>query len=51
MTFAPGEEHWHGAAPDSMMVHVAMQEAVDGSAADWLEQVSEADYAAPPAEG
>ncbi len=46
--FAPGEEHWHGAAPDSLMAHLAMQEAVDGSAADWLEQVSDADYLTPP---
>lgn len=40
----PGEKHWHGAAPDHGMTHVAMQEAVDGSAVEWLEQVSDADY-------
>ncbi|MBS0124645.1 (R)-mandelonitrile lyase [Thetidibacter halocola] len=43
--FAPGEKHWHGAAPEVGMAHLAIQEAVDGSAADWLEQVSDADYA------
>ncbi|WP_299048942.1 cupin domain-containing protein [uncultured Tateyamaria sp.] len=37
-------EHWHGAAPDTAMTHIAMQEAVDGAAATWLEQVSDADY-------
>ncbi|MCR9125665.1 MAG: cupin domain-containing protein [Rhodobacteraceae bacterium] len=42
----PGAEHWHGAAPDTAMTHIAMQEALDGSVADWLEQVSEADYSA-----
>lgn len=42
--FAPGEKHWHGAAPDVAMTHLAIQEAVDGSAASWLEKVSDADY-------
>ena len=44
----PGEEHWHGAGPDTGMVHLALQEAIDGSAADWLEPVSDADYGATP---
>ncbi len=43
----PGEEHWHGAGPDTMMCHLALQEAQDGRVADWLEQVSDADYARP----
>lgn len=43
---APGEEHWHGAAPDQMMCHLAIQEGLDGQVADWLEQVSDADYTA-----
>lgn len=47
--FPPGEEHWHGAAPDCAMCHIAMQETKDGSAADWLEKVSDADYGVPPA--
>lgn len=42
----PGEEHWHGATPDQMMCHLAIQEALDGQVADWLEHVSEADYLA-----
>jgi len=43
--FAPGEKHWHGAAPDVAMTHLAMQEALDGSAVDWLEPVTDAQYA------
>jgi quercetin dioxygenase-like cupin family protein len=40
----PGEKHWHGAAPSNSMVHIAMQESLDGSFATWMEQVSDADY-------
>lgn len=40
----PGEEHWHGAGPDTTMEHLAIQEKLDGSLADWLEKVSEEDY-------
>lgn len=43
-----GVEHWHGAGPNTMMTHIAMQEMLDGNAADWLELVSDADYAIPP---
>lgn len=46
--FAPGEEHWHGAAPDKPMAHLAMQEAESGRTADWLEPVSDADYQQAP---
>jgi quercetin dioxygenase-like cupin family protein len=44
VVFAPGEKHWHGAGPDTMMVHLAMQEAKDGAAVAWLEPVTDADY-------
>jgi quercetin dioxygenase-like cupin family protein len=40
----PGEKHWHGASPTNGMAHIAMQEALDGKTATWLEQVSDADY-------
>ena len=40
--------HWHGAAPGSAMTHIAIQEALDGRTADWLEQVSDATYQAQP---
>jgi quercetin dioxygenase-like cupin family protein len=42
----PGEKHWHGGAPTTGMVHIAMQEAQDGKTADWMEQVTDAEYGA-----
>lgn len=42
--FEPGEKHWHGAGPATAMAHIAMQEALDGAAADWLEKVSDEQY-------
>ena len=47
--FPPGEKHWHGAAPTTAMTHMAVQEQLDGKAVDWLEQVSDEQYRAPPA--
>lgn len=44
VSFAPGEKHWHGAAPTTAMTHIAIQERLDGRAVDWLEQVSEMQY-------
>ena len=43
----PGVKHWHGAAPASAMTHIAVTEAQDGKAVDWLEQVADARYGAP----
>jgi len=43
----PHEKHWHGAAPDTNMVHVAMQEALDGKHVDWMEHVADEQYKAP----
>ena len=40
----PHEEHWHGASPRTMMVHLAIQEAFEGKTANWLEKVSDKDY-------
>jgi quercetin dioxygenase-like cupin family protein len=49
--FEPGENHWHGAAPDRFMLHVAMQQVDDqGSAVAWGEHVSDEDYDAKPTE-
>lgn len=43
--FAPGERHWHGAAPNHAMAHLALQEAdATGSVVTWLEHVTDADY-------
>ena len=44
--FAPGEKHWHGAAPATAMTHLAIQEALDGSPVDWLEHVTDDQYGA-----
>lgn len=45
----PGEEHWHGASPETAMSHLALQEALNGTAADWLEHVADEDYLRSPA--
>ena len=42
---APGEKHWHGAAPTTAMTHIALQERdAGGKVVDWLEQVSDEQY-------
>jgi quercetin dioxygenase-like cupin family protein len=40
----PGEKHWHGATPTTAMTHIAIQEQLDGKAADSMEKVSEEQY-------
>jgi quercetin dioxygenase-like cupin family protein len=48
--FEPGEDHWHGAAPDRFMVHIAIQPVDDeGSAAVWGEHVDDEEYGAEAA--
>ncbi|MBV7407381.1 cupin domain-containing protein [Maritimibacter sp. DP1N21-5] len=42
--FPAGEKHWHGAAPETAMSHIAIQEAVDGSTVTWMEKVADRDY-------
>lgn len=43
--FEPGERHWHGAAPDRAMTHLAVLRAdASGNTATWQEHVSDADY-------
>jgi quercetin dioxygenase-like cupin family protein len=44
--FAPGEKHWHGASPMTAMTHIAIQEALDGKSADWMEHVTDEQYGA-----
>jgi len=44
ISIAPGEKHWHGAAPNVTMVHIAIQEALDGKPVDWLEKVTDEQY-------
>ena len=42
--FAPGEKHWHGATATTGMTHVAIAEALDGRAVDWMEHVTDDQY-------
>lgn len=43
--FEPGERHWHGAAPDRLMVHVAIQQAdASGATVSWEAHVSDEEY-------
>jgi quercetin dioxygenase-like cupin family protein len=42
--FAPDEKHWHGATATTAMSHIAIQEKLNGSPVDWMEQVTEEQY-------
>jgi len=45
--FEPGEDHWHGAAPDRFMTHLAMLEVDEaGNPATWGDHVTDQEY--PP---
>ena len=47
--FEPDEEHWHGAAPDRFMTHLALADVDDqGSAVSWREHVSDEEYTGAP---
>lgn len=39
-----GVKHWHGAAPDSSMTHIAIQDNQDGVAVNWLGPVTDEQY-------
>ena len=43
VSIQPGEPHWHGAAPDAPMTHIALN--IDASTT-WLEKVSDEEYEA-----
>lgn len=43
--FPPGVKHWHGAAPKSSMTHIALTGVLSGKSTDWLEKVSDEQYA------
>jgi quercetin dioxygenase-like cupin family protein len=45
VSFAPQEKHWHGASPTTAMTHIAVQEQLDGKAVEWLEHVTDDQYA------
>jgi len=42
-----GQKHWHGAAPNSSIAHIGIVQELDGKTVDWMEKVSDAQYAAP----
>jgi quercetin dioxygenase-like cupin family protein len=50
--FAPGENHWHGAAPDRFMAHVAIHPADDDDqTVEWGRHVEDDEYAPPEGAG
>uniref|UniRef100_UPI000D366414 (R)-mandelonitrile lyase n=1 Tax=unclassified Variovorax TaxID=663243 RepID=UPI000D366414 len=40
----PGVKHWHGAAPFTALVHLAVTGTVNGRNVDWMEKVSDEQY-------
>jgi quercetin dioxygenase-like cupin family protein len=43
--FEPGENHWHGACPNRLMVHIAMQQTdQSGSPVTWGRHVTDEEY-------
>jgi quercetin dioxygenase-like cupin family protein len=47
--FEPGENHWHGAASDRFMVHLAMQQPDEtGNPVYWGEHVTDEQYGETP---
>ena len=34
-------KHWHGATATTTMIHIAIQEKINGKAVEWLEKVSD----------
>jgi hypothetical protein len=42
------EEHWHGASPSRLMVHLALNEVDEHVAVHWCEHVTDDEYNATP---
>jgi quercetin dioxygenase-like cupin family protein len=42
--FEPWEKHWHGTTPTTAMMHIAIQERLNGKTVDWMERVSDEQY-------
>jgi 4-carboxymuconolactone decarboxylase len=42
-----GQKHWHGASPTTSMTHVAIGERLGGESVEWMEKVTDEQYAAP----
>ena len=43
--FSPGLKHWHGATPTTALTHIAITESLNGKNVDWLEHVTDEQYA------
>ena len=41
----PGVKHWHGASPTSGMTHIALSGTHDGKNVEWMEKVTDEQYA------
>jgi quercetin dioxygenase-like cupin family protein len=49
VVFEPGEDHWHGAAPDRFMTHLALADVDEaGNVATWGDHVTDEEYGAAP---
>ncbi|MCA9633537.1 MAG: cupin domain-containing protein [Myxococcales bacterium] len=46
VSVSPNQKHWHGASPNTAMTHIAIQEALDGKAVEWMEKVTDEQYGA-----
>jgi len=44
----PGQKHWHGAAPQASMTHIAITEPREGTNVQWMEKVTDEQYSARP---
>ena len=44
VTCPPWVKHWHGAASNTAMTHMAVTGTVDGRNVDWMEKVSDDQY-------
>jgi quercetin dioxygenase-like cupin family protein len=38
-------KHWHGASPANAMTHIAIQESFEGKNVEWMEKVTDGQYA------
>lgn len=46
-----GVKHWHGAAPDNSMTHLALTDYLDGKNVTWMEKVNDAEYGSAAPKG
>ena len=41
---APNEKHWHGAAPDNVLIHTAITPHPTAESTKWMQKVSDVEY-------